>query len=81
MAGDWATVPIGLVCLVLAIIITLPVPFGHMLPGTAIVMLALGLLERDGLAIGFGLATATVALAVVFVAAHSIAAWLHALFA
>jgi hypothetical protein len=81
MACDWATVPIGLVCLVLAIIITLPVPLGHMLPGNAIVMLALGLLERDGLAVGFGLATATVALAVVFIAAHSIAAWLHALFA
>jgi hypothetical protein len=46
MAGAWAMVPIGMVCLMLSIIITLPVPLGHMLPGTAICILALGLLER-----------------------------------
>ncbi len=77
LAGDWAMIPVGAVCLVLAVIITLPVPFGHMLPGTAISLLALGLLERDGLVIGIGLATAGLALVIVAAAAKGIATWLH----
>ena len=70
-------VPIGAICLVLAIIITLPVPLGHMLPGAAISLLALGLLERDGLAIGIGLATAGLAFVVVAIASNHIATWLR----
>ena len=80
LAGDWTMVPIGAICLVLAVIITLPVPLGHMLPGAAISLLALGLMERDGLAIGLGLVTAAVALTVVGLAAHGIATWLHGYF-
>lgn len=71
-------VPIGAISLILAIIITLPVPLGHMLPGVAISLLALGLLERDGLAIGIGLATAVLAFVVVAIATNGIATWLHA---
>lgn len=81
LAGDWTIVPIGLVCLVLAIIITLPIPLGHVLPGTAICLLALGLSERDGLAVGLGVAAAAVALAVVALASHGLVAWLHTLLA
>lgn len=81
MAGDWAMVPIGAVCLILAVIITLPVPLGHMVPGAAISLLALGLLERDGLTIGIGLATAGLALVIVAVASNGIATWLYALLA
>ena len=80
MAGNWTAMPIGALCLLLAIIITLPVPFGHMLPGAAISLLALGLMERDGLAIGLGLITAGVALGVVAMASQGIAAWLQAYF-
>ena len=40
---------LGFVCLVLSIVLVLPVPLGNMLPGIAICLIALGILERDGL--------------------------------
>ncbi|MHA7775797.1 exopolysaccharide biosynthesis protein [Roseibium sp. M-1] len=49
---------IGLVGLLLAMIIFLPIPFGNMLPGLALALLALGILERDGLAVLAGLVAA-----------------------
>jgi hypothetical protein len=73
MAGDWAMVPVGAICLLLAIIITLPIPLGHMVPGAAISVLALGLIERDGLAIALGLIIAFLGLVVVAVASTSLA--------
>jgi len=42
---------IGLLGLVLAVIIFLPIPLGNMLPAFALSLLSLGLLERDGLMI------------------------------
>jgi hypothetical protein len=48
LANDWAKVPVGLICLVLATIITLPIPLGHVAPGTAIYLLAMELIEHDG---------------------------------
>ncbi len=75
LAGDWTIVPIGAVCLLLAVIITLPVPLGHMLPGAAISILALGLLERHGLVVSLGLVVALLAIGLLLVAASGIAAW------
>jgi hypothetical protein len=49
---------IGLICLLLAIVLTLPVPLGNMLPALAISLLALGVLERDGLWVLAGFAAA-----------------------
>ena len=49
---------VGLVCLLLAVVLVLPVPLGNMLPALAISVLALGILERDGLWILAGLAMA-----------------------
>jgi len=40
---------IGAFCLLLALVLALPIPLGNMLPAIAISMLALGVLERDGL--------------------------------
>jgi hypothetical protein len=40
----------GLVCVILAAIVFLPIPFGNMLPSFAIAAFALGLAERDGVA-------------------------------
>jgi hypothetical protein len=61
-ASAWALPPmeylVGLVCLLLAIVVLLPIPLGNMLPALAISMLALGVLERDGLWIMAGLAAA-----------------------
>lgn len=56
---------VGLVCLLLAIVLVLPVPFGNMLPALAISLLALGVLERDGVWILAGLATTVVSAVVV----------------
>jgi hypothetical protein len=39
---------IGAVCVVLAVLIMLPIPFGNTLPSISICLFALALLERDG---------------------------------
>jgi hypothetical protein len=41
---------VGAACLLLAVILFLPIPFGNMPPAFAISAFALGILERDGLA-------------------------------
>lgn len=56
---------LGAVCLALSLVLVLPIPFGNMLPSIAICILALGLLERDGLWIIAGLFAAVVATAIV----------------
>ena len=48
LANGWARIPVGLISFILAAIITLPVPLGHVVPGKAICLLALGLMEGDG---------------------------------
>ncbi|WP_432255511.1 exopolysaccharide biosynthesis protein [Limimaricola sp. AA108-03] len=45
---------LGGLALILAIVVTLPIPLGNMLPAFAICLLALGVLERDGLWAGIG---------------------------
>jgi hypothetical protein len=52
---------LGVVCLLLALLLTLPIPLGNMLPALAICLLALGILEHDGLWVLAGLATALAA--------------------
>lgn len=56
---------IGLLCLLLAILLALPIPLGNMLPALAISLIALGVLERDGLWVLAGLVTAGLAIMVV----------------
>lgn len=56
---------IGAACLVLAIILALPIPLGNMLPALSICAFALGLLQRDGLAVLAGWGIAAVSLVVV----------------
>lgn len=41
---------IGFLALVLALVLILPIPFGNTIPGLAIAILALAVLERDGIA-------------------------------
>jgi hypothetical protein len=73
LANGWARFPVGLVRLVLAAIITLPVPLGHVVPGTAVCLLALGLMEGDGLVVGLGLVISALALTLVTWASAGIA--------
>ena len=56
---------IGFVCLLLATVLVLPIPFGNMLPALAISLMALGVLERDGLWVLAGLLMAAVSAVVV----------------
>jgi hypothetical protein len=68
LANDWAKIPIGLICFVLAAIITLPIPLGHLAPGAAICLLSLGLMEHDGIVVGVGFAAAVLAFVIVTLA-------------
>jgi hypothetical protein len=72
LTNGWARFPVGLICFVLAAIITLPVPLGHVVPGTAICLLALGLMEGDGLVLGLGLVASALALALVTLASAGV---------
>jgi hypothetical protein len=45
---------IGGICFALAIVLAMPIPLGNMLPAMAISLMALGVLERDGLWVVFG---------------------------
>ncbi|GAA4418685.1 exopolysaccharide biosynthesis protein [Acidovorax lacteus] len=56
---------VGAVCLLLALVLVLPIPLGNTLPALSISLLALGVLERDGLWIVGGLIASTIAAAVV----------------
>ncbi|NAZ37215.1 exopolysaccharide biosynthesis protein [Rubellimicrobium sp. CFH 75288] len=56
---------LGAYLLLLGIVLTLPIPFGNMLPAIGIVLIALGVLERDGLWILAGIVVGLVAFAVV----------------
>jgi hypothetical protein len=56
---------IGAICLALAVILLLPIPFGNMLPALAISIFALALLERDGAWVLAGLVMAGLAATVV----------------
>ena len=56
---------IGVIVLVLGFVITLPIPvIGNIPPGIAVAILAISLLERDGLAVLAGMAIGVVAFAI-----------------
>jgi hypothetical protein len=57
---------LGAFCLVLAITLALPIPFGNLLPAIAVVLIALGLIEKDGAVVSLGLAVGVASLAVVW---------------
>ncbi len=45
---------LGVLCVIVTVLLMLPVPFGNMAPSLALVVIGLGLLERDGLWILIG---------------------------
>lgn len=65
---------IGAVTLVLAIIITLPIPLGNWPPALAIAFISLALSERDGIMLAIGAFVAIVAIAIITLLAAS-ATW------
>jgi hypothetical protein len=76
IAGRSALRPVCCVVFVMAVLIALPIPFGNVVPGFAVLMFALGLTQRNGFAVAAGLALAL--LACVF-AALAIMTGLHIL--
>lgn len=68
---------IGAFCLILSVVLVLPVPLGNMLPGIALCLIALGVLERDGLWIAGGVIVGGVALLVAWGVVYALArgAW------
>lgn len=56
---------IGLLCLILAIILVLPIPLGNNPPALAICLFSFGILERDGVWVIAGFVTSVASLAIV----------------
>ncbi len=56
---------LSLLLLVLAVVIALPIPFGNMLPAIAIVVISLGMIEKDGVAVVVGVVGACIILALI----------------
>lgn len=56
---------VGIVCLLLAVLLVLPIPLGNVLPALAISLMALGVLERDGLWVLAGFIVAAISTVVV----------------
>ncbi|MEH7829043.1 exopolysaccharide biosynthesis protein [Gemmobacter denitrificans] len=52
---------LGGVCLALAVLLSLPIPLGNLMPSVAICVIALALLERDGFWVVLGLASTVAA--------------------
>lgn len=72
---------VGLVVLVLGFVITLPIPIiGNMPPAIVIAVLAVSLIERDGLAVIFGIVLAIAVVALNFgVITAAVVGFLHAI--
>lgn len=58
---------LGGFCLLLAIILVFPIPLGNLLPGLAILLMALGLAEKDGVMILAGVIVGLFSVAVVVI--------------
>lgn len=55
LTGEAADVLIGIICILLAVMMALPVPFGDALPSLTLALFALGIIQRDGAFILAGL--------------------------
>jgi hypothetical protein len=55
----------ALFCLVMAIILFLPIPLGNMLPAFAVCLIAMGMIEHDGLSVMTGYVTGVASMVVV----------------
>jgi hypothetical protein len=65
---------IGVVCTLLALVLVLPIPLGNLAPGATVAVLALALLQRDGLLLLLGYLMAAVSVGLLVVSAGVVAA-------
>jgi hypothetical protein len=68
---------LGLVLLLLSIIVALPIPFANQPPAIAQALIALGLIERDGVVVLIGLGVATIATAIAIAVGGGILAGIY----
>lgn len=54
LTGPAGEIVMGGLCVLLAVVMALPVPFGDMLPGLAMLFFALGVMQKDGIAVLIG---------------------------
>lgn len=55
LTGEVADVVVGVICILLALMMALPVPFGDALPGLTLAIFGLAIIQRDGFAVIAGL--------------------------
>lgn len=55
---------IGLICFLLSLVLIMPIPLGNVLPGLCILMMAFGLMERDGVFVVVGFFLTVISLVV-----------------
>jgi hypothetical protein len=65
---------IGVVCTLLALVLVLPIPLGNLAPGATVAVLALSLLQRDGLLTLLGYLMAAVSVGLLVLSAGVVAA-------
>ena len=85
--GPVAEVLMGSACVLLAMMMALPVPLGDALPGLAIVFFALGVMQKDGVAVLMGVAGTVLSAGYLFLVwatvseiVHRLAGWAVGLF-
>jgi hypothetical protein len=70
---------LGAVFAILATIMSLPIPLTNMLPGWAMALMAIGLIERDGIMILMGSAVGMITVFFIFTVTHNVLDLLHSL--
>jgi hypothetical protein len=65
---------IGVVCTLLALVLVLPIPLGNLAPGATVAVLALALLQRDGLLVLLGYLMAAISVGLLVLSAGVVAA-------
>ncbi len=68
---------VGSICVILSILSALPIPFGHMVPALALMVIGLGLIEHDGVAILLGVALGLAGVLVFALVVFGLASGLH----
>lgn len=83
LTGPISEILMGVTCVFLALVMALPIPFGDMLPGIGLTFFALGVMQKDGIAVLIGMlgSLATVGYLILIwrtavEAAHHAAGWI-----
>lgn len=70
---------VGVVCTLLALVLVLPIPLGNLAPGATVAILALALLQRDGVLALIGYLMALFSGGLLFISAHIVIMAVHKL--